>query len=501
MRQAWPLLLLAALLLALAPPLLAVSSTDLAVTEADAIEVNFANQQLQAHGHARLSYQGLELSADELLANRATGDVEARGNLVVSQRGRQLTGDWLHYNLHTEQGSLMHARVVEQGVIVTGDQITFSPDRIVAHHAQFTTCSEPHPHYAFSAGTITLTAQQTEPGQPPKAGRLTLDRARVTYRGHPLFSVPRYSVSVGDIGKKNSSPLPTTGWSRADGPFTTISYSLGQPDTPVSLGLSYRYTTFRGIRGFLALNAPAGPATLSFGYVRRQDPTDREIEPDDLESTTASVLVSREPEYGVVLPEHRLSRLLSVQASWLAGSYSEREKSALVERAAANRTSLNLLVRLGPYHLSPTVELSHGIGWRRATYSPGDEYQVRLYRHSMAWRASPRLELKLSHVTRRDSGETPFLFDGIGPRREIVAEVKWVINPSWRLRFVDYHDPESDRARDMVFEATRTAHCLEYTLGWRKERGSFYIGLGLAPPAASEVVPNPQPPAPDPQTP
>ena len=485
MHPAWPPLLLTALLLASPSPLLAATSPDLAVIEADVVEVNLAGEQTRARGSAHLSYQDLELSADELLANRATGDVEARGNLVVTQRRRQLRGDSLHYNLHTEQGSLIHARVAEQGVFVTGDEITLSPDKIVAHHAQFTTCSDPHPHYAFSAGTITLTAQQTAPGQPPKAGRLSLDRARVTYRGRSLFTVPRYSVSVGDIGRKNSTPLPTTGWSRSDGPFTTISYSLGQPETPMSLGFNYRYTTFRGVRGFLTLNALAGPATLSFGYMRRQDPTDREIEPDDLESTTAGVLVNREPEYGVVLPEYQLNKLLSLQASWLAGTYSEREKSGIAERAAADRTSLNLLLKSPPYRVSPTVELSHALGWRLSTYSPGDEYRVRLYRHSIDWRTGPRLELKLSHVTRLDSGETPFLFDGIGPRREIVGEVKWVINPSWRLRFVDYYDPETDRARDMIFEATRTAHCLEYTLGWRKERGAFYIGFGLAPPQSA----------------
>jgi hypothetical protein len=144
------------------------------------------------------------------------------------------------------------------------------------------------------------------------------------------------------------------------------------------------------------------------------------------------------------------------------------------------------MLRGAPYRISPSLELSHAIGWRRSDYSPGDDYSVRLFRHSLDFRASPRLRLRLSHVTRLDSGETPFLFDGIGPRREIVGEINWVANRAWRLRFVDYYDPETDRVRDMVLEATRTAHCLEYTVGWRKERGAFYIGFGLAPPSAQE---------------
>ena len=490
--QRWPLLLVVGLLAAGASSLAAATTPEAVITEADVVDIELAREQTHASGQAHLWYGDFELAADELSADRLTGAVEASGHLLVTQRGRQLSGDSLNYNLQTGVGSLKHARVVEQGIVITGDELSLSPEKIVAHHAQFTTCDAPAPHYAFAAGEITLTAQQVAPGQPPKSGRLSLDHARFLYHGRSLFVLPRYSVSVGDIGKKDSTPFPTTGWSRADGPFTTISYSLGQPDSRLYGGFTYRYTTFRGIRGAMLLNAPAGPGSLTFGYYRRQDPGDRDIEPDDLEATTASVLVNREPEYGVVIPEQRLGKSLSLQASWLAGSYSERMQDGLVERAAADRTSLNLILRTAPYRVSPSVELSHALGWRWSDYSTGDEFRVLLYRHSIALQVSPRLQLKLSHVTRRDSGETPFLFDGILFRREIIGEVDWTISKAWRVRFVDYYDPEVERARDMIVEATRTAHCLEYTLGWRKERGTFYIGFGLAPPVVGTgAVPRP----------
>jgi hypothetical protein len=464
-------------------PAVASTAPIVAVTEADVVEVDLAQQHTLAHGNAHLTYEGLDLRADELSADRATGDVEASGHLTITQQSRHMTGASIHYNLNTGIGSLKGARVMEQGVIITGEELTFAPDKIVARHAQFTTCNEPEPHYAFAADEITLTAQQTERGKPPKSGRLTMDHARVMFHHRPLFRLPKYSVSVGDIGKKNATPLPTTGFSRADGPFTTFTYSLGKQDSGWFGGFTYRYTTFRGIRGSLLANAPVGPAHLTFGYYRRQDPGDREIEPDDLEASTRRVIVNREPEYGIIMPERRLNRMLSLDVSWLAGSYSEREQPRVPERAAADRTSLNVLLKIAPYRISPRIELSHAIGWRRSTYSPGDEFRVRLYRHSLTYHASARLQLKLSHVTRDSSGATPFLFDGISFRREIIGEVRYVVNPAWRLRFVDYYDPEANRARDMIVEATRTAHCLEYTLGWRKERGTFYIGFGIAPPA------------------
>ncbi len=466
--------------------------TAVAVTEADVVEINLIGERTRARGNAHLTYEGIDLRADEVVANRTTGELEANGHLVVIQQARRLTGSSISYNLHTGIGTLKHARATEQGVIIIGEELSLAPDKIVARHAQLTTCNDPEPHYAFKANQITLTARQITPGKPPKAGRLTLDRARVTYHGRALFTVPRYSVSVGDLGKKESTPLPTTGFSRADGPFTTIGYTLGTPESKWSGRFSYRYTTLRGIRGYMVASAPLGPTEFTFGYHRRQDPGDREIEPDDLEASTKSVLVNREPEYGVILPELQFNKRLSLQASWLTGRYSERLQDGLVERAQADRTSLTVLLKSAPYRISPSVELSHAIGWRRSTYSPGDQFTVKLYRHSIAWRASPKLRLKLSHVTRDDSGETPFLFDGIPFRREIIGEVGLVVNPAWRMRFVDYYDPETSRARDMLVEATRTAHCLEYTIGWRKERGAFYIGFGLAPPTIEAgAVPSP----------
>ncbi len=491
MARLWPVAL-TVLLLAWIPPLAAdvpsgavAPVPPAAVTEADAVEVDLIRQRTHAVGNATLSYGSMALHADEISADRTSGEVEASGHLAITQQSRRLTGVSLRYNLNTSVGSLEEARVVEQGVFITGQKLTFAPDRIVARDAQFTTCSDDKPHYAFAASDITLTAQQATPSRPPMGGRLTLDHARIMYHGRKLFSLPKYSVSVGDIGKKDTTPLPTTGFSRADGPFTSFMYALGSPDSGWYGGLNYRYTTFKGIRASLLGNAPLGPARLTLGYYRRQDPADREIEPDDLTATTSKVLVNREPEYGIVMPERGLGRHLALDVSWLSGRYREILQDGLVEHAKADRDSVNLLVKILPYHISRSVQLSHAIGWRHSSYSTGDEFDIRLYRNSIDWRANPRLRIKLSHVTRDTEGATPFFFDGVSFPREIVGEFRYVVSPAWRLRFADYYDPDRSRSRDMIIEATRTAHCLEYTLGWRKERGTFYVGFGIAPPAAA----------------
>ena len=457
-----------------------------ATIEADTVEVDLDNERTHAFGHAVLSYQDLQLRADDLTADRTSGDVEAAGDLHLVQGGRRLTGESLQYNLVAATGSLKKARVVEQGVIITGEEILLSPTEVVANNALFTTCDRPQPHYAFAARQIRLTAEVSSPGQAPTSGRLSLSQGRVLFRGRTLLPVPGYSVRVGEIGTEKGTPSPVVGITGDDGPYISIGHQMSRPQSPWFAEFAYRYTTSRGVRGLAKAGHYAGPAELSLAYIRREDPADRTVEPDDLEASLADVLVNREPEYGLVLPEMRISRPLALRASWLAGSYTEFDSEGIEERASADRTSLNLLLTYAAYPISPSATLSHAVGYRSSHYSPGDKLSVRHLRHKADVHLNPRLRLELSHITRSESGESPFLFDGVGPDRELQGELTWIVNPAWRLRLVEYYDLENNETRDMILEATRTAHCLEYRVGWRRERGTLYVGFGLAPPSGHE---------------
>jgi len=406
--------------------------------EAEVLEVNLDEQSTVARDNASFSYQALTLHADHLIANRLTGEVEASGNLELTQGGRRLRGESLQYNIHTEEGVLTKARVAEQGVFITGEKVVFSPAELVAHQAYFTTCDHPRPHYTFGAGTISLTAEETAPGEQPQSGRLTLDQARITYRNRRLFSLPRYSVSVGQLSEPEGM-------------------------------LQRRWSVGR--------------------YVRREDASDRELNPDDLEASLANVLLNRDPEYGARLPQFAVGRSLQVRAEWLAGSYTEWVPGEQEARASADRVASNVVLSLAPYPVSRKLRLSHAFGWRRATYSPGDWFTSRFYRHAADLDVSRKAHLSLAYIARRSSGETPFLFDEQGPGRELLADLTWQITSQWGLRLLDLYDIEDRQPRDMMFEVTRTAHCLAYTVGWRKSRGRFYVRIGLVPTGSDEMTP------------
>lgn len=477
--------LLSLLVLSLPLPAAASSTKDTRI-EADAVHFDLDLQQTRAVGKASLSYGDFHLRADQLSADRATGDVQANGHLTLMQRGRRLSGDTLEYNYHAEEGVLTNARVHEQGVIIGGERVELSPGRVVATQAYFTTCDRAEPHYSLGADRISLTAEESAADGRPTSGRLTFERLRVNYGRRRLFTLPRYSLSVGELSDPDALPLPVTGINRDDGPYASISYHLGGSEEAAAADIGYRYTTLRGIRGHLRARTRLGPLELGARYVRREDPADRELRPNDMEAVLADVLVNRTPEYGVFLPELRLTRQLVLSAEWLRGNYSERVPDEEEPRARGDRAATGVMISSVPYTVSPAVTLSHAVGWRRSIYSPGDRYTVRYYRHTVDLTPAGNMRLGLSYIVRRGSGETPFLFDRIEVGRELLRDLRWRFGPQWRCRVVDAIDLEARRTHDMMVSVTRTIHCLDYTLGWRQARRSVFFGVGIAPTSHEE---------------
>jgi len=448
--------------------------------DADVVVWELAGDRLDASGQAVLSHRGVDLRADRIVADRGTGKVEASGNLAFLRGGQRLEGESLTYGIHEEEGVLENARMYARGLIIQGERIEFSPQQIVAHEAHFTTCDRPQPHYGFAARRISLTAAETEQGRSTEAGVLTLEGARLDYHGRRLFKLPRFSIDVGKLEREGFSPVPVTGISKEDGPYASFSYSLGGPHTQTAVDFGYRYTTFRGVRGDVGLLHRVGPLELTGSYVRREDNADRELEPDELQTNLDDVLVDRSPEYGVRLPSLPLGRALTLRAEWLRGQYREWDRETDV-RITADRQSANALLSVTPYGVARGVSLSHGVGWRRSRYSPGDSLTITRYRHSVSLDLGRRGDLAVSYVASDDSGGTPFRFDDVGAARALLADLRYRLSPKWRLRLTNSTDLAEGTNDDLEFSLTRTIHCLDYTLGWRSARSKFSFGVGLAP--------------------
>ena len=114
-----------------------------------------------------------------------------------------------------------------------------------------------------------------------------------------MVTLPTYSVSVGQIQQRKASLVPTTGFSRADGAYTSVGRSFTKPGQKRQVNLNLRLTTNRGLRGVFEVRERRGPAEVFFDYTRRQDVGEEPLEGDVITQNTEKVLVNREPELGV----------------------------------------------------------------------------------------------------------------------------------------------------------------------------------------------------------
>lgn len=469
------------LLLLLAVP--AVSSAEVATIQADLVELDLNLAAAAADGNAVLTYGAVSLHADAITANRASGDVVAVGNLSLRQAGRSLCGDHLQYNFYTDEGVLTNAQVVEQGVIVRGEAIEFSPRRISARDAVFTTCDKPQPDYSLNAGELTLTAEQPDARGRPVSGRLTMDRARVYYHGKRLFSLPKYTVRVGELQQREALPLPMVGYNSRDGYYARLGYSLGSPEREGTAALDLRLTTGRGVRGGIGLSRPRRGYEYFADYVRLDDPRETELQPDRITFSTADVLVDRRPEVGARTRDYPLGRswLLGGEVSY--GRYTEFDEDSEEELAQANRLAITAMARTEERRISPRVTVSNGLGVRVAQYSGGDSFLIGFLRQTLTYRRNEEDRTSLSFIYRPTAGETPFEFDDVEVGAELLAEARRRLNPSYRIRLAAAFGIGGEGGlREAQVALTRTIHCLDYTLGWNQVNHSVILGISLTPP-------------------
>ncbi len=249
-------------------------------------------------GHAVLQSDTLTVWADDVTANRLTGNVVAFGHLRLTQGPRRIIGERLTYNLNTQCGTLVQAMVWEEGAIIRGDQMEVSPQQVVAHHAIFTTCPNPAPHYAIFAERITFFEAKAQPGQLPTGGHVALHHGTVWFHGRRRFALPDYTFAVGDLQRRQAALIPSAGSGSGDGPYVSVLHHFGAVNGREGADMNLRLTQRRGLRGFLELYRTVPAGNLYLDYMRRQNLGDLEPAANQIIGSTAAVLIDRQPELG-----------------------------------------------------------------------------------------------------------------------------------------------------------------------------------------------------------
>ncbi len=425
----------------------------------------------------QMTAQEAQVFADHLSWNAETGEVSAVGNVKIVSQERSLTGDSLSLNLKTQTGEMTPAVAQFRSIHLTAKRIEILPDRLYAYEAKITTCDEERPHYQIVTKKVDVLLQRG-PGQ-VSAQRLKVHGAGLEFHGRRFFSLPPFSISTGGGGDGGQSlPLPYPGYGRLDGPFIGYRWNTGGPEERIGLRLDWRITAKRGMRGVSSVRYAVGKSdTIQLALSRREDPRES-LGPRDIDTSLAKVLVSREPEVSLLVGPKTVTKGLRWEAQGAVGQFRELPTGVSARRATATGRLL-----LGPFPAGHVLRISAGAAYRLASYSDQREARVRYNRVTLAAILGKGTDISLSLVNRRGSGSTPFLFDRLGLKRELATELGFPLGSRWwRLRLLDRYDLSEGRSRDMGATLTYRAHCLDYTVGWKRSRGLFEIGVTLAAP-------------------
>lgn len=411
-----------------------------------------------------LSRDGLEIRASRLEFGLESGDLLATGQVRVSQDDSLLTGDEARYNLRKRTGRLLHASAIAHGIHFSGETIEVDPKRIAISSGAFTTCDRPSPHYQMRARRLELIGGQ----------RVYASGVSLWFRGKRLVTLPTISQPIpGRGGLPASALLPRSGWTRADGGFAGLRYSF-----PVAGMPSYvetRLTTRRGLRFLSGLRRDTKLGALALTANMKEDLADLPISVDRIETGLRPITLDRLPELSLDMAPRPLGRYLSGSALLVAGRYHELPSGVTAGRAAGSARLSTRPLRFGRLSLVQAVTL------RQAFYTKGGEQTAALSRTSLGIRFSPSVRTEVAWERRTSSGETPFLFDEVEIPKGLTVDALVRLTHGWRVETRAWRDAQTNQFRDMDVTITRRAHCLEYSATWRKARGQFNFGVGLAP--------------------
>ncbi|HEY4300940.1 MAG TPA: LPS assembly protein LptD, partial [Candidatus Didemnitutus sp.] len=105
------------------------------VASGESSEYDDQSHLIVLRGNAKLTYDDIVVTADELRYNRQTGDAAAKGHLIITRGSRRLVADTGQYNFTNGTLQVDHLRYGQFPLYITADLVSGTFDRLVFRHA------------------------------------------------------------------------------------------------------------------------------------------------------------------------------------------------------------------------------------------------------------------------------------------------------------------------------------------------------------------------------
>ncbi len=131
----------------------------------DSMRYDIANQTVYLFGAAKVTYQGIELTAERIVLDMGNEETKAYGAPDSSgaitglpefkQNGKLITADSIRYNFRTKKGMIREVRTTEDQLYVLARKSKRQANEEVhSKGGMLTTCDRPHPHYHFAVSRM-----------------------------------------------------------------------------------------------------------------------------------------------------------------------------------------------------------------------------------------------------------------------------------------------------------------------------------------------------------
>lgn len=408
--------------------------------EANYLQYNDETGEISASGNVRLNRELTKIQSEHITGNVNSGDIFADGKVTWTEAKNTLTGEKLNYNYKTKTGEMGQSKGVYEGILVSSQATALFPEKSVISHGSITKCPAKIPDYR-----ITADKAEVYPGE-----KVVLHHATFWIKNTKLFTLPKYTKSLQENANEVSM-LPRIGYHSEDGFFIGqhLEYPLNK-ELAVVTDLDYYFN-----RGF----------EPQYGLVNRSKHTTVSLMGgsqvnDDREWS------ERRPELVYEHEKFRLGKLpWNVQYQLYTGRIVEEDSHTDLWRSGGS-----VYISHTPVKISAKTTLNFGGGYEHDWYEDHDGRSIWRANFGTNTAVNDRLNVELGFNHADVKGSTPFIYDKIDVKDELIYGFTYKLDRLWQVGVRTSYDLNRDEVHEVDYILTRNLHCFDATVIYRQKR-------------------------------
>ncbi|WP_378950875.1 LPS-assembly protein LptD [Pelosinus sp. sgz500959] len=413
------------------------------VVEADELSFSDLTGDLFAKGNVVLTKNVQVISTEEVRGNTKQTEIWIDGKAILKEADTTLVGTGTHYNYTSRIGNMHEVKGKVGKEYLSGTNVDFSPEKMVAFDGTVTRCPAVVPDYHISAEKVEIW-----PGE-----KMIVHNAKFWIGKMMIYSMATYETSL--VPGQQKSAFPRIGYDSSTG--LSISQYFEYP-------LADRLTAFIDAdyyskQGFMP----------TYGFASRQNDYTIKLY-QGKEKNGDDEWVEREPELMLKMNSKRFGKVIG-DFTATSGKWSEGAITGW-------RQSYKLYFSRDPIQLNDKTTLVVGSGFENINYGY-DKSTNNIWSIDTTVTVKPneRFETWMTYAYNNQSGTSPYDYDRLDTSRELFAGLTYHIDARNSASVkMDYY-LDASKIKDMDYTWRHNLHCIDADLTYRAKRGQWNLKL------------------------